>query len=408
MESSLDVPASGARASHWTAIRSSPWWIAGLALIIRVAWIIVGHTYRFKTKDDNFSFGWEMGRIAMSLASGHGFSNQFGPPTGPTAWEPPLYPFLAAGVFRVFIARRIFSQRVAIASTWAWALLPNVIFWCTRSVWETTLSALLLAVILWLALTMEEREGWIPWFGFGLLWGIVALNSPSLLAFLPGAGLWSWYRRAKFGKPSFAGVVLASIVFFATISPWLVRNYQTFGRFIFIRDNFGAELRLGNGNGADGTLMLHLDPMHDPGAMQQFQSMGELNYIDLRKQQALAFIKTDYLRFAHLSAKRFLYFWSSPPKDAQPGWLDAVKRSLFLGSSVLMFWGLGRAIRLHKPGAWLLAWLLLTYPTMYYFVYSIPRYRVPIEPELAILAVFLIMEARRVPPSRMAGSANRT
>jgi hypothetical protein len=25
-----------------------------------------------------------------------------------------------------------------------------------------------------------------------------------------------------------------------------VRNYQTFGKFIFIRDNFGAELRLGN------------------------------------------------------------------------------------------------------------------------------------------------------------------
>ena len=27
-------------------------------------------------------------------------------------------------------------------SAWAWALLPNVMFWCTRAVWETSLSAL--------------------------------------------------------------------------------------------------------------------------------------------------------------------------------------------------------------------------------------------------------------------------
>ena len=43
-----------------------------------------------------------MGRIAASLASGHGFSSPFGPQTGPTAWEPPLYPYLTAGVFLIF------------------------------------------------------------------------------------------------------------------------------------------------------------------------------------------------------------------------------------------------------------------------------------------------------------------
>jgi len=32
-------------------------------------------------------------------------------------------------------------------------------FWCTRWVWETSLSALLLATIFWLALTLEDRDG---------------------------------------------------------------------------------------------------------------------------------------------------------------------------------------------------------------------------------------------------------
>src|SRR5579864_8268834 len=164
------------------SIRASLPWTVGIALFLRISWILIGHTYRFKPTDDNFGFGWEMGRIAASLASGHGFSAPFGPPTGPTAWEPPLYPYLAAAAFHVFgvysrasalvlltlsslfsaltcipifrIARRMFSEKVAVGAAWSWALLPNVIFWCTRAVWETSLSALLLATLLWLALTL--------------------------------------------------------------------------------------------------------------------------------------------------------------------------------------------------------------------------------------------------------------
>lgn len=407
----------------WTRIRTSLLWIVAIALLIRLGWIILGHTYKFRTNDDNFSFGWEMGRIGASIATGHGFSNQFGPPTGPTAWEPPAYPYLIAGVFQIFglysrasafvllainsvcsaltcipiflIARRMFSEKVAVGAAWAWVLLPNVIFWCTRAVWETSLSTLLLAVILWLTLTLEERDGLKPWIQFGLLWGLTALVGTSLLSFLPAAGLWAWYRRAKIGKKSFAGVVLASIVFFACITPWLVRNYEVFGKFIFIRDNFGAELRLGNGPGADGTLMLYLDPPHDSYAMQQFQTMGEIHYIAMRQQQAVAYIKADYARFLGLSFRRFICFWAAPPKDTEPPWLGPAKNSLFLASSVLMFWGLARALRQRCSGAWLLFWLMLLYPAIYYFVYAIPRYRHPLEPEIAILVVFLLTEAGR-------------
>jgi 4-amino-4-deoxy-L-arabinose transferase-like glycosyltransferase len=419
-----------ALAQVWPTIRASLPWTVGIALSLRIGWILIGHTYRFKPTDDNFGFGWEMGRIAASLASGHGFSNPFGPPTGPTAWEPPLYPYLTAAVFHVFgiysrasafvlltlnivfsaltcipifrIAQRMFSEKVAVGAAWAWAVLPNVIFWCTRAVWETSLSALLLATLIWLALTLEEREGLWPWFEFGVAWGIAALNSPSLLSFLPAAGLWAWYRRLQLGRKSLAGVVLASSVFFACIAPWLLRDYRTFDKFIFIRDNFGAELRLGNGPGADGTLMLYLDPPHDSYAMRQFQTMGELPYIAMRKQQAVEYIKADYGRFAGLCLKRFICFWASPPKPTQPAWLEPVKQSLFLAASVLMFWGLGRALRQRRPGAWLLFWLILLYPAMYYVVYAIPRYRHPIEPEMAILAVFLLTEARK---TRTAGSA---
>jgi 4-amino-4-deoxy-L-arabinose transferase-like glycosyltransferase len=405
----------------WSHIRTSQFWMVAIAAFLRIGWIIAGHTYKFKTADNNFGFGWEMGRIGAAIAWGHGFSDPFGIPTGPTAWEPPLYPYLTAGVFQIFgiysrgsafvllsinsifsaltcipiflVARRIFSEKVAVGSAWTWALLPYAMAWCTRWVWETSLSALLMAVLLWLTLTLEDRDGLKPWLWFGLLWGIAALNSTVLLGFLPASGLWAWYHRAKRRKASVAGVVLASIMFIACISPWLVRNYQTFGKFIFIRDNFGAELRLGNGRGADGTWMQYLHPTQDLYALRQYSSMGELAYVAMRRQQAVDYIKADYGRFAILCLKRFIYYWAGPPRLAQVWWLSQVKNSLFLASSVLMFWGLGRALRRHKPGAWLLFWLILLFPAIYYVVFPGQRYRHPIEPEMTILGVYLLTEA---------------
>ena len=74
-----------------------------------------------------------------------------------------------------------------------------------------------------------------------------------------------------------------------------------------------------------------------------------------------------------------------------------IDNSVFLASSVLAFWGLGRAVRKHQPGAWLFLWLILCYPAIYYFVYPHARYRHPIEPELGMLILYVISEARRKP-----------
>jgi len=404
----------------WANIRTSLFWMVAIGLFLRMAWIILGQTYRFNSAEDNFGFGWEMGRIGAAIASGQGFSNPFGAPTGPTAWESPLYPYLVGGVFCIFgtyspasafillslnslfsvltcvpiflTARRIFSEEVAVGAAWTWALLPHVMYWCTRWVWETSLSALLMATIFWLTLALEDRDGLRPCLEFGALWGIAALSNPTLLSFLPASGLWVWYHRSRRRKPSFAGAVLASVLFVACIAPWLARNYQTFGQLVFIRDNFGAELRLGNGNGADGTWMKYLHPTQDVYSLRQYSAMGELAYIDMRKRQALDYIEADYARFATLCVKRFVYYWAGPPQLAQVWWLAQVKNSLFLASSVLMFWGLGRALRQRRPGAWLLFWLILLQPAIFYVVFPNQRYRHPIEPAMAILGVYLLTE----------------
>jgi len=194
--------------------------------------------------------------------------------------------------------------------------------------------------------------------------------------------------------------VLSSLVFFLVLSPWLVRNYEAFGRFVFIRNDFGLQFRLGNGPSADGMLMPYLQPNLNQLELEKFQQLGELGYAAECKRVAFDWIRSHPSRFAVISLKRFFYYWGGVPKPGENPVVALFRKSLFATSSVLAFWGLGRALRKHKPGAWLFFWLILSYPLVYYFLFPHPRYRHPIEPELGILMLYVISEAVGKPQSR--------
>jgi len=111
------------------------------------------------------------------------------------------------------------------------------------------------------------------------------------------------------------------------------------------------------------------------------------------KQQAFAWVRANPARFAVISLKRLFYYWNGVPRPTSSLLPIDFRTSGFLATSVLAIWGAILAVRQKRPAAWLFAGLLLTYPTIYYFVYPHARYRHPIEPELTILIVFLIFEA---------------
>ena len=77
-------------------------WMIGFAWLLRVGYIVAFHTYRFPDINNHFWFGFESGSISGAIARGEGFSSPFGTPTGPTTWIAPIYPYLCAGVFKVF------------------------------------------------------------------------------------------------------------------------------------------------------------------------------------------------------------------------------------------------------------------------------------------------------------------
>jgi 4-amino-4-deoxy-L-arabinose transferase-like glycosyltransferase len=407
----------------WRApIPKSVLWLVLLSFALQVATIGVFRQYRTRTPNDHFGFGWEMGRIARSIAQGHGYGSPYGDRTGPTAWEPPLYPYLMAAVFKVFgvytypsawalltinsllsaltcipiylIASKTFGECVALWSARTWAFLPYIWYWSVHWIWDTTFTPLILSLILLLSLEPEESREWRHWIIFGLLWGVGALANPTMLAFLPFCALWIWRQRHRRGLSSLSGVALSSAIFVMVLTPWLVRNYEVFGRLVFLRDDFGLQLRLGNGDGADGMSRVYLQPNLNELEFEKFQRMGELAYAADCKSLAFDWIRAHPGRFLVISMKRTFYYWNGVPKPTDSTAFWDFRSSLFLASSVLAIWGLILALRQKRPGAWLFAGLIATYPAVYYVVYPHARYRHPIEPELLILAVFLLSQVK--------------
>jgi hypothetical protein len=429
-------PAQSPVAAQLAGIGNSVAAMVFWGFLLRFLGIIVFHTYRIRAHDrlstiPNFLFGYETGSIAASIARGTGFANPFGSDTGPTAWVAPLYPYLTAGVFNIFgvysqssafvmlalnsifsaltavpvylIARRVFGDRVARWSGWTWALLPFLMYFAVKWVWDTSLSALLVATLFWLTLKLEDEPGYRSWLTWGLLWGVLALTNPSCISLLPFAGLWLCDRRWRQGLPWFVPAVASALVFLAVITPWEVRNYKTFHKLTFIRGNLGVELRLGNGPHADGNWMWWLHPSQNPQEFQKYAQVGEANYAAGRQQQAFEFIRNSPAKFAELCLKRLVYFWAGAPQVSKvPGGSEA-KNSIFLASSILAIWGLALAIIRRKHAVFLFASTIVIYPLVYYTTFVNARYRHPIEPIMLILAAYLISETRE---ARM--SANRT
>ena len=405
------------------------------AFLVRVAYLTIAHTYRIRPFPDHFEYGWEMGRIARALATGRGYADPFVGHTGPTAWVTPLYPLLIAFVFKltgiyslasawilltlnslfsaltVFpiaaIAQRSFAgsgqARAASIQRWAvwlWALYPAAMQYAVRWVWESSLSTLLFTCAFALALRMRQRSldrptrfAMLDWALFGLIWGAIALANPSLVLFLPLAGIWILTGAGKALLPNLAEAGVSGLVFLAILTPWVVRNTRVFHHFVPLRANFGAELCLGNGPGATGLLMEYNHPAQDPQQLRLYSTMGEYSYAQMRGALAKRTIRRDRWLFLRNTLKRLYFFWfgvPSPSGNAATRFFRSLNFG-FLSTAGLL--GLLLALRRHVYGGWLFAFAFLTLPTVYYFVTVHARFRHPLEPLITLLGIFLFKSA---------------
>jgi Dolichyl-phosphate-mannose-protein mannosyltransferase len=394
-----------------------------VAFILRLAVIAFLYPEQLDPARDHWKFGYETGRIARSLALGKGFSSPLFGDTGPTAWMTPAYPCLVALVFKVFgiytkssaifllslnaivsaltcvpvffIARRSFGERVARISAWAWAFFPYGIYFPAERIWETWLATLLITILFLWGLYIADSTSLKDWAGWGFRWGIAALVSPAGLAVLPFWGLWILYQRHRKGLRSGAHVAMAAVLFIGVVSPWFVRNYVVFHRFIPFRDNMGIVLLMGTRGNSDYWGPYELGPWHNEADWHEFQRLGELRYMDAKKQYSVDFIRANPGWFAWTSVRRAVYlwtgYWSFERSYLQQEPLDPPNIFFSTTFTILTLLGLRKAFRLGSEVAMPYLLVLFSFPLIYYITSPEVYYRRPIDPIMVVLAVYAVV-----------------
>ncbi len=411
--------ASPAMPSHRTT-PAAVWWAVVVAFVFRYGWVLVAHKYRF-TLPTHYDFGEEMGAVARSLVTGHGFSSPFPELSGPTTWVAPVYPFLIAGVFKIFglystasalvmlalnsacsaltcwtiylLGIQLTTRRIAMYSTWLWAIVPQFMVWAIDWVWDAALTGLVLSSFVLIALRMGRGATRKQWAWFGVAWGIAALLNPTLLAILPPMLLYIGWHAWRRGEPWVGRAALCCVLVVVMITPWLVRNYFAFGKFVFIRGNFWAEMRFGNSIYGDGTEMGFTHPETNMYERRKYLTMGEQGYFDWKKRDTVEFIRTYPKYFAELCGRRVLLFWWD--FDDVSGYTDFVLLTMGRRTfSTLAFVGMIWLFVKRRRGAGVVAGVLCLFPAVFYLTYPPARYRHVIEPLLLICAVYAVSQVR--------------
>ena len=405
----------------------SPVFITGLAFAVRVLLLFHGSGSMPVAIRSNQPYGYELGRVARAIAAGEGFSSPLRLfDTGPTAWFTPIYPYLVAGIFKIWgiysdlshiiiamlnsafvaltvipihgIAKRTFGHGVAVASSWVWVFLPTAMFFPIAWVWDTTLAALFLALIFWATLAMRDTPAISAWAGYGALWAIGVLINPSILSLFPFLLGWLLWQSRKGHAPWAKLAASTVLVFTIALVPWTVRNYRVFGKFIVFRSNFGLELWLGNNPSVPDTWSPWLHPNDNYEEGEKYKRMGEIAYMAEKQKEAFAFMRTHPADALYFTFRRFVNNWLGVTDSPVDSWSHSpfyIKAFIVLNCLFPLFTLLGALLahRERRPEAVPCVMVLLVFPLIFYVTHTSLRYRFPMDPIMVVLASYGVASA---------------
>jgi Dolichyl-phosphate-mannose-protein mannosyltransferase len=415
------------------AAAGSFWLIVAVAIVCRVGYAYVQVREIPVEALASAPFEQETGNIAMALATGKGYSSPMRSDTGATAWLAPIYPLMVAGIFCVFgvftlhafyaaaalniifsaatcvpiyfALKRIAGIGAASVAAWLWAVFPNAIVIPFQWIWDTSLTALLAAAILWATLALGESRRMRDWCGYGFFWGFTLLTNPALGVALPFLLGWAVYRErrdvsARVASGRFARPAAALGIAILCCVPWTVRNYEEFHRFIPLRSNFPFELWIGNNEVFDDRSPNVNARVTRYGEARRYGQLGETAFMKEKWRLASEFMRTHKGLEVRLTRWRFMSFWVGsfrPVEDfenADSAWIQGIFALNLLTAiggviGIVVLW---RARSTYVIPA---AVFVVVVPLVYYVTHASLRYRHPIDPILLMLTAIALTGVKR-------------
>ena len=410
-------------------LRAHPvWFVFGLALLLRLAALMYADTWGGSLQHGFFTYaGSEYVSMAQGLLTRGDFTLEFlWGHAMPSAYQPPLYPLflalvfhlrglpfpdaltdasslisvqvvncLAGGVWCVMLyalGKHLFGSRIGLIAALLGAVYPALVY----SVVEVHPSNFfLLLLLLFLnaacAVTADIKNETInetrakPILVLGITGGLLALTRseclPLCLLLLAGIAAQRPGQRRS--------MALAMLVCGLVYAPWLIRNYRDFGA-LALTNTSGANLFRGQGPLANGgtyrTDGTEIWPASDFLAWRKTLPITpewELRQDALLRRDTMAYIRQHPLRPILLIPNKLFLFLvrdgNHPKGRSALVWVPAL---LLLSCALRGFW----ITRAQAGRFWPIAAVPIFYALIVLIFFSLPRYRMMIDPVLMIPA----------------------
>ena len=339
--------------------------------------------------------------ISTNLVSGEGFSFA----DGPTAARVPGYPLFLALIYLPFgaqnhfpvqivqillgatiplvllaIGREMGDERVGWFAGWVGALHINLIFW-TGYVLNEGLYIPVLMATFYLLLRTRRNDSTGSLIFAGLSMGILLMIKPASLPFLATVPLWFAWSRWRSGRRILRSLCLLLLFAVLVLIPWTARNYMVFKRFVPV--STGGPIALWYGTQWDEVDRAK-GPINDP---TEGLNLNQFSAREMYLNAFIAYVKADPLRYAILSLRKGVSFWSLYFPQYSPRH-KAANIAFFAPIFVLSVVGLFAFASVDNEGI-MLFWLLLLSTTLLHMLTLVDydgRYRVPLEPILGVTA----------------------
>lgn len=372
--------------AHWvTMIESRPYLLPALLLLIGAAWRI----WWAQRHLDPEIWG-EAGRAAVAFARTGAIADPFYPGEGPTAHLSPVAPIINGFVLRILgvetvqstwaltvfaiacclgaalilyhafgimgASRR--SRLMALALACLLPINPYLEMQAFRF-WEGGIAVLLSAFILWLTVRADDK-GEVDFPQIAVLSFLLALLFFINLALgLAGyANLALLLLRRVPMRRWIPAMAAAAVILVAVLTPWTIRNYAVFGRFIPLRGNAGLELALANhpaavsGENPKVVFRARLAEIHPDDEPEVFRKMqlegGAIPYSERLGRETTAWIRQHPADFARLSlrhAREFFFpprwFWTTYAKRERA--ID-IKQQIMLATAFFGLFGVAACL----------------------------------------------------------------
>ncbi|MFN8215405.1 MAG: glycosyltransferase family 39 protein [Solirubrobacterales bacterium] len=426
-EPALSTP--GRRLRRW-----GPAAVVVLALVLRIAVVAADTGYR--PTDDAFEYD----HYGRTIAAGEGFGRSgYLRQGGPTAIRGPAYPYAlgalyaasgdsrtvgrlfnallgALAVFLLYlIARRLWGDAVGLIAAALAAVFPPLVLLSRDLVSESLFIAIELGAVL-CVLNFRRSGGRLRWaLAAGALCGVAVLTRNTGIALLVPIAIGLWVPAGGRAWAALAAPLVALACATLLVTPWLVRDWAQFDRFVPVTTSGGIALAgtynqtsfdQGHTHGA------WRDPQVVPGLRHLFEEPGrdEAEVDRILRSRALSFAWEHPGYVAETSAWNLLRLFEiagGSVVDARGAALDA--RGIGSGDPAAERIGLALACLLaaigvavlvrarlraraggtapHPPSGPLFLWLVpLAMLAIAIPIAGLPRYRLPADPFLLMLA----------------------